>query len=73
MSYHPSSVLGPFARLLVFLGVGIIINKDVDKDSELKGHIQFEYRRLKGIYGYRRMQTLLRRKHRIKVNRKRVY
>lgn len=48
-------------------------SKGVERDAELKEIIKFEYTRLRGIYGYRRMGTLLRRKHGLIVNHKRVY
>jgi hypothetical protein len=40
----------------------------IDKDADLKEKIRFEYQRLKGIYGYRRMQTLLKRKYGVYAN-----
>lgn len=44
-----------------------------DKDSELKEIISFEYEKVKGIYGYRRMTIILKRKYGIYANHKRVY
>lgn len=44
-----------------------------DKDSDLKEIITFEYEKAKGIYGYRRMKIILKRKYGIFVNHKRVY
>lgn len=44
-----------------------------DKDSEIKDLILFEYNKARGIYGYRRIRTLLRRKHQMNINHKRVY
>ena len=44
-----------------------------EKDQALKQLIQSIYQRRKGIYGYRRVQWELQRKHGIHVNHKRVY
>lgn len=43
------------------------------RDHKIKQIISSEYHRLKGIYGYRRMRILLKRKYGIHVNHKRVY
>ncbi|WP_435873857.1 IS3 family transposase, partial [Polycladomyces subterraneus] len=42
-------------------------------DHEIKQILSLEYHRLKGIYGYRRMRILLKRKYGIHVNHKRAY
>jgi putative transposase len=42
-------------------------------DQPLVDILQREHARLRGIYGYRRMQTLLRRDYGLQVNHKRVY
>lgn len=47
-------------------------NKSNDEDR-LKEIITFEFNRLMGIYGYRRMKILLRRKYQITANHKRIY
>lgn len=44
-----------------------------EKDCKIKKAIQIEYEQLKGIYGYRRMTTLLRKKYSFLVNHKKVY
>jgi putative transposase len=43
------------------------------KDTTLNEIIRFEYSRLGGIYGYRRMKTLLFMKYGLSINHKRVY
>lgn len=43
-----------------------------DKDDELKGILRTEYRRLRGIYGYRRMRILLEKRHGILHNGKKI-
>jgi len=45
----------------------------IEKDRQLKDVLLFEYKRLKGIYGYRRMRILLRKKYFIKINHKKVF
>lgn len=44
-----------------------------DKDEKIRAILQTEHRRLRGVYGYRRMRILLVKKHGIPQNGKKIY
>jgi putative transposase len=47
-------------------------SEKIEKERQLKDILLFEYKRLKGIYGYRRIKILLKKKYFIKINHKKV-